>query len=417
MEHGQCPYRLDPTGADIWGEIAYLRTQGPAVLVDMAGGVTGWSVTRRDVVRMLAADPRVSRDPWQHWPAWAAGEISEDWALISWIGVDHTLNAYGDKHRNVNIQTLLGPKFGRRAIEARRPHVEKLVARLLDDLAGLPSEQPVDLRKQFTTLVPAETVMDLCGVPPHLRPRARRVVHAVQKTNPAPGEAKENFAAMRACMADLIAVKRAHPGDDLTTELLRFRHEGGGLPDSELISTLILLIGAGTETVTNLLSSTVVSLLAHPDQLGLIRAGQARWRDAVDESLRMQSSFMHAPLRYAVQDIDLGDGVIIRAGDPILLCFAAAGREPALNEDADRFDITRGDRVHLSFGHGVHFCKGIDLVHLEAEIALPALFDRFPRLELAVPAGELQPIPSFIANGPAVLPVNLHGTPDRGGRR
>ena len=102
-------------------------------------------------------------------------------------------------------------------------------------------------------------------------------------------------------------------------------------------------------------------------------------------------------------------GVTIPKGDPVLIGFAASGRDPQLHGDtAATFDITREDKEHLSFGHGVHFCIGAPLGRLEASFALPALFERFPDLALAVPADQLEPQGTFLLNGRAELPVQLN---------
>ncbi|MEU8351992.1 cytochrome P450, partial [Streptomyces sp. NPDC048845] len=112
---------------------------------------------------------------------------------------------------------------------------------------------------------------------------------------------------------------------------------------------------------------------------------------------------VHMPLRFAVTDIDLGDGVTIRAGDPILVGFGAHGRDPGVHERPEAFDIDRPGKEHLAFGHGLHYCLGAPLARLEAMVALPALFDRFPRLALA--ADEPSPQRSFIGNDLTRLPV------------
>ncbi len=127
----------------------------------------------------------------------------------------------------------------------------------------------------------------------------------------------------------------------------------------------------------------------------------------IDEVLRVHPSIAALPLRFAVEDITIG-GVTIPAGEAILGTFAAAGLDPAhYGATADGFDAARGADDHLSFGIGVHRCIGAPLARMEAGTALPALFDRFPGLELAVPVEELRQVPSFIAFGWQEIPVRL----------
>ncbi|MBV8933624.1 MAG: cytochrome P450, partial [Kutzneria sp.] len=210
---------------------------------------------------------------------------------------------------------------------------------------------------------------------------------------------------------DFVAEKRAAPGEDMTSALIAARDEDGSrLNETELVDTVLLLIGAGHESTVNLLDQAITALLAHPGQLDLLRAGRHDWNEAIEEVLRWQAPVANVPLRYAVEDIE-SDGVLIRAGDAILAGYAAAGRDPDHHgSDADRFDITRRQRNHLAFGHGVHYCLGAPLARLEARIALPALFGRFPQLALAVSQDELLPMQSFISNAHQSLPVILGPT-------
>lgn len=127
--------------------------------------------------------------------------------------------------------------------------------------------------------------------------------------------------------------------------------------------------------------------------------------------MRFEAPVASLPLRYAVEDLDLAEfggpqGVVIGRGEPILAAYAAAGRDPERHgKDADVFDVTRADKEHLAFGHGVHFCLGAPLGRMEARIALPALFERFPTLELSATSEELGYVESFISNGHRHLPV------------
>ncbi|MBB1262222.1 cytochrome P450, partial [Streptomyces alkaliterrae] len=136
--------------------------------------------------------------------------------------------------------------------------------------------------------------------------------------------------------------------------------------------------------------------------------GRVGWHDVIEETLRWAPSISALPMRFAVSDIPLPDGTVIRGGDPILTTYGAAGHDPAQHgERADRFDATRATSEHLAFGHGVHRCLGAPLARMEAAVALPALFERFPDLALAGEASELRHVDSFIAHGYAELPVRL----------
>jgi cytochrome P450 len=211
-------------------------------------------------------------------------------------------------------------------------------------------------------------------------------------------------------LAALVAAKREEPGDDLTSLLISARddEDGSGLSEAELIDTLLLVIGAGHETTVNLIGNAVHALLTHPDQLADVLAGKIAWNDVIEETLRWAPSIANLPLRFAVDDIELPGGVTIAKGDAILASFFAASRDPELHgPTAAEFDARRGDFEHLAFGFGVHYCIGSPLARLEASIALPALFARFPELALAVPAEELRPTEGFIGHGVRALPVRL----------
>jgi cytochrome P450 len=375
--------------------------------VELPGQVQAWAVTDQALLKKLLTDSRVSKDPRQHWAAWANGEITPDWPLFTWVAVTNMFTAYGGDHRR--LRKLVSMAFTARRTEEMRPWIEQMTADLLDGLAELPPGETVDLREAYCYPIPIQVISHLFGVTDEGMSRElRRLVDNIFNTAISAEEAVATFTDMHRVMSELVALKREKPGDDLTSVLITARDEDGSrLTEAELVDTLLLMISAGHETTVNLLDNAVHALLTHPDQLELVRSGKANWSDVIEETLRAEAPVASLPLRYAVDDITVGD-VHIKKGEAILASYAAAGRHPAYHgPTADQFDVTRVDKDHLAFGHGVHFCLGAPLARLEAEIALPALFARFPGLAPAAGEDELEPVESFISHGHRHLPVRL----------
>ncbi|KNE78818.1 MULTISPECIES: cytochrome P450 family protein [Streptomyces] len=401
------PVTLDTSGSRLYAQTDGLREAGPATRVRLPGDLTAWSVTRGEVAKQLLTHPHISKDARKSWPGYRPG--SHPW-LASWVDVVSMFTSDGDDHKR--LRSLVGKAFTPRRIEAMRPAVEAVVTGLLDELeAPVPGGDPVvDLRARFSYPVPTRVICDLFGVPAGQRPEMLRVIDAVLDTSATAEEAMATRRDLFAAMHHLIGSKRNGPAEDMTGLLLAAHEEDGDqLSEEELVSTLILMIGAGSETAVSLIDHAVEAMLTHPDQLATVLADPGRWDDVIEESLRLHPPIMHLPLRYATADIDLGEGVTLRAGDLVLIAFGAHGRDPELHDRRDAFDIDREDKQHLAFGHGVHFCLGAPLARLEGRIALPALFERFPGLSLACEPGDLRPQPSFIGNDYRELPVRLRG--------
>nr|WP_210167605.1 cytochrome P450 [Streptomyces sp. SID4946] len=400
------PLVLDPAGSDHHAEHRALYARGAATPVDVLG-VTAWSVSDPDLLKQLLTRATVSKDARAHWPAFAA--TVPTWPLALWVAVESMFTAYGSDHRR--LRRLIAPAFSARRIAALTPVVESLVTGILDELEALPPGEVVDLRERLAYPLPIAVIGRMMGLSTARSSGLRTVVDRVFATTLSAEEATANTASLYRLFDELIAAKRAAPGDDMTSLLIATRDEegdGGSLTDAELRDTLVLMVSAGYETTVNVIDHAVTSLLTDPAQPAHVDAGRCGWEDVVEEALRHESAIKHLPMRFALQDIPLPDGRTIRAGEAILASYAAANRHPDWHgADADLFDATRTTKDHLAFGHGVHFCLGAPLARLEVATALRQLFARFPEARLAVPAEELRPLPTLISNGHVSLPVRL----------
>lgn len=401
------PIVLDTSGADIQGESARIRARGPVTLVELPGGVPAWSITDAAVLRALLADSRVSKDPRQHWSAFINGEITEAWPLLPWVIAENMFTAYGADHRR--LRRLVSPAFTNRRTQAMRARIEEITTTLLDTLAATPRGEAVDLRAGYAYPVPIQVISALIGVPAHLDDAIHRCVDGFFDGSLTPEQSMANYIDMGELIGRLVAYRRETPGDDITTVLIGTLDEDGSrLSEKELIDTLMLVINAGHETTVNLLDQAIYTLLTRPELRQDVLAERISWADVVEETLRFQAPIAHLPLRYAVQDIQL-DGIAIAKGDAILASYAGANRDPKVHgETANEFDPRRTTKdQHLAFGHGAHHCIGAPLGRLEATVALPALFARFPELRFATEPTTLAKVGSFISNGHTELPVYL----------
>ena len=209
-------------------------------------------------------------------------------------------------------------------------------------------------------------------------------------------------------LTGLLARKRAAPGEDLVTDLVRAADQDGALSEQEMLSTIFQLTVAGHDTTTSLIGNATAALLAHPDQRDALVADPALVPHAIEEILRWDAPVPHSTFRYATRDVALG-GTVIPAFAQVIISLAAANRDPARYDHPEILDITRADTSHLAFGHGIHHCLGARLARLEAVIALTTLHGRFPAMRLAVPPSALRwgHGDGLVLRGLSELPVTL----------
>ncbi|MFE2375475.1 cytochrome P450 [Streptomyces sp. NPDC059398] len=396
---------LDPFVRDLDGEGAALRAAGPLARVVLPGGVPCYAVTRHAEARQLLTDARLVKDI-NVWGAWQRGEIPLDWPLIGLANPGRSmLTADGAEHRR--LRTLVAQALTVRRVERLRAGIEKLTAGMLDRLAEVPAGETVDLKAEFAYPLPMNVVSELMGVDPVDHPRLKTLFEKFFSTQTPPDEVPQMMADLGALFSKIVESKRARPGDDLTSALIAASEDGDHLTTEEITNTLQLMIAAGHETTISLIVNAVVALQAHPEQRRMVLAGEVPWENVIEETLRWSTPTSHVLIRFASEDIEVG-GAVLPKGEGLIVSFGAIGRdEQAHGPTAGDFDITRTPNRHISFGHGPHVCPGAALSRLEAGVALPALFNRFPELHLAVPATELRNKPVVTQNDLFDLPVKL----------
>ena len=310
--------------------------------------------------------------------------------------------------------------FTPRSVDRLRTRIIEVTNHLLDRLEA--AAHP-DLITDYAAPLPAEIIADILAIPAEQRSGMlsrgengaplldigvswktfRRGMHTLRHSGREIGARIDQL--------------RTDPGDDIFSHIIH----NGDLSNHELATTAALLAGAGFETTVNLIGNAIVLLLEHPDQLSMLREEPDLWPNAVEEVLRLAAP-VQMTSRTTDGDIPIG-GQQLGAHQTVALLLGGANRDPDVFPQPDRFDITRTNaKDHLSFSSGVHACLGASLARMEATIALQALFERFPDLELTAkptPRGlatlhGFRHIPARIAS-PAVERPNTGGYLSPGG--
>jgi cytochrome P450 len=202
----------------------------------------------------------------------------------------------------------------------------------------------------------------------------------------------------------MIADRRRHVHDDLVSALVETDVDGERLTDSDIIGFAILMIVAGNETTTKLLSNCIYWATRNPDQLALIQQDHARVPGWVNETVRYDTS-THMLARYLMSDVEL-HGRVAPAGSQLLLLLGSANRDPDVFPDGDRYDIGRDTTQLISFGAGRHYCLGANLARLESNIVLTELMSRVA--DIAVDESrDVVRVRSVNVRGFAHLPVQV----------
>jgi cytochrome P450 PksS len=364
--------------------LARLRAAGP--VVDVSFPIVGrvWITTTQD----LAA--RVLKDSDTFSMRAEGGALA---GLRWWMpGLIRTLAntmLSMDEPDHTRLRGIVDEAFRRRAILDMEPRILAIA----DELAAALFAQgsPADLVERYARRLPLSVICELLGLPAADRPKFMAWTSSLTRLTGMMGFLRllPAMTAMRRYLAGRLEAARAQGGEGLIAELVRVEKEGGPINASEMVSMVFLLLGAGTETTTHLISGSVFELVKNPALRDWLAADWSRTNLAVEEFLRFVSPVQFTKPRVVRKDVDLG-GVGIRKGERIMAMLAAANMDPEANPQPERLDLTRHPNRHLAFGTGIHFCLGHQLARIEATCALRALFGRWPKLALAAPEAQIR---------------------------
>jgi cytochrome P450 len=350
-----------------------------------------WLVSRADDVRTVLGDADLftTGDSVPIFRSDDPDRFDLPGALLFMDPPDHTV-----------LRRMLTPRFTTNAIDSLRPRILDLVDQHLEAMAA--HGPGADLVAAYSWPIPSQVICELLGIPLEDRADFQRYIDAGFNFSISEDERAAGNAALNQYVAGRAQRAMREPGDDLLGALVR--EQGDALTLKTLTAIVATLIQAGHETTADMIASSVLALLAHPEQLALLRKQPELTPGAVEELLRYLAIVQISPPRRATRDTTVG-GQRVAKGELLLVSLPAANHDPALTPDPGRLDITRPRQSHLAFGHGIHRCVGAPLARLELEIALPALLNRFPDLRLAVPAEALRYKAGAVVHGVASLPV------------
>ena len=357
-----------------------LRAEAPVWRTALPDKRVAWLVTRyEDVAGMLrddtfAKDRLNAMDPEQlRKTPWVPGFLKPlERNMLDLDDPDHT-----------RLSALVSKAFTPRLIERLRGRIETLSEELLDVMER---KGGAELVGDYALPIPATVIAELLGVPAE----DRRKFHRWSGKLVSVSSGRDMLRALPAALAftrylrKIIERRRAEPGDDLLTALVRAEEEGDKLSEDEVLAMAFLLLVAGHETTVNLIASGALALLEHPEQAEALSSDPSLTKPAVEELLRYTSPVELATERYAREDVEIA-GTRIPRGELVLAVLGSANHDEWEFEDPDVLNLTRDPNRHLAFGRGgVHHCLGAPLARMEGQIAMSALLRRFPHARLAV---------------------------------
>ena len=371
--------------ADPYPLFARLRAEDP---VHWSPALKGWVLTRYDDVKSCMTDKRFSADrisPFRD--ALPEAERASIPDLLRDLG---NWMVFTDPPLHTRLRGLANQAFTSASIEQMVPDIEGLVDRLIDNFI---ERGETDLIRDFAFPLPVMVIAEMLGVAMHDVAQFKRwsddlasFVGSAQSTPDKRQRAQSAIEALEAMFGELLAARRAAPGEDLISRLIAASDEDGGFSDEQLVATCVLLLFAGHETTMNLIGNGFLALTRNQGELTKLARDKALVNGAVEEALRYEGPGL-ALARVPLEPIEMR-GKTLQPGERVFAMIAAANRDPAEFSDPERLDVARRPNRHLTFGHGIHFCMGAPLARLEGRIAFAGLAGRLAKLELLDPDPE-----------------------------
>ena len=376
---------LDPAfRADPYPVLARLREREP---VHHDRVINRWVLTRPDDIDRVLRDRTMSVDP---------RKANEGTFMRIFERFHEFSMLFQDPPDHTRLRSLVSKAFTARAVERLGPRILEIVDELLRAVTG---RDRFDVIEVFAGPLPVIVIAEMLGVDPADRHDFKRWSDwQAMSLNPLLTEdqhaaVKEAGDELREYLQRVLTERRTDPREDLISAMLAVEETGDQLTDGEIVTMCELLLAAGNVTTTDLIGNGIWVLLRHPDQLQKLRDDPSLITNAVEEMLRFESPVVQA-VRIPMGDLEIGR-CPIRRGESVMASLAAANRDPGRYPEPDRFDITRQDVTHHSFGGGAHFCLGAPLARLEAQLAIPAFLQRFPRLRLVDEPLDWRALPAF----------------------
>jgi cytochrome P450 len=327
-------------------------------------------------------------------------EPADIWETFNWLHADSILDSEPPKH--TRLRSLVAKAFNRGQIDRLVPRINELVAQLISDCQQKLNETgSFDVIADYAEPLPVMVIAELLGVPiaeqDQLRPWSQAIVKMYEYGNTQDQQAAARAASSEfaALVTEMVEFRKKQPTADLVTELALVEEAGEKLTLKELIATCVLLLNAGHEASVNGFGNGFVAAMQHPDAVAILRSNPREIAaTAVEEFLRFDSPLQLFE-RTATAETNIG-GITVEVGQKIAALLGSANRDESVFRNATVMDLTRDPNPQIGFGGGIHFCLGAPLARLEMATSLPALFEAFPKLELA---GNPVMRPTFVLRG------------------